>query len=134
MDGLKICNSRLTDHIDYRWGIATEKEIMPRIASLQVIERQIRELEAKAEALKHQEKPGLKQLKALVAKYRLTPSDVELAMNGHGRRSRGSKLAGRKLRVVTLRIGVVHGSQVRLLVTLRAYGRKLPVALQFTRR
>jgi hypothetical protein len=31
---------------------------MPRTASLKVIERQIRELEAKAEALKQREKPG----------------------------------------------------------------------------
>jgi DNA-binding protein H-NS len=71
---------------------------MPRIASLKVIERQIRELEAKAEALKHREKPGLKQLKAVLVKYRLTPSDIELAMNGHRRPGGGSKLAGRKLK------------------------------------
>ena len=70
---------------------------MPRTASLKVIERQIRELEAKAEALKHQEKAGLKQLKAIVVKYRLTPSDLQLAMNGYGRRG-VSKLAGRKLK------------------------------------
>jgi DNA-binding protein H-NS len=71
---------------------------MPRTASLKVVERQIRELEAKAEALKQREKPGVKQLKALLVKYRLTSSDLELAMNGHGRRSGGSKLAGRKLK------------------------------------
>lgn len=71
---------------------------MPRTASLKVIERKIRELEAKAEALKHGEKPGVKQLKAVVAKYRLSPSDIELAMNGHRRRYGGSKLAGRKLK------------------------------------
>jgi len=71
---------------------------MPRTASLKVIERQIRELEANADALKHREKPGIKQLKAVLVKYRLTPSDVELAMNGHGRHVGGSKLAGRKLK------------------------------------
>jgi len=70
---------------------------MPRTASLKVIERQIRELEAKAEALKHKEKPGVKQLKAVLVKYRLTPSDVEFAMSGHGPGS-GSKLAGHKLK------------------------------------
>src|SRR5215813_4781517 len=69
---------------------------MPRIASLKVIERQIRELEAKAEALKQTEKPGIKQLKAVLTKYRLTRSDVDLVMNGHG--GRASKLAGRKLK------------------------------------
>jgi DNA-binding protein H-NS len=93
----KICNSHLTDHIDIGGGIETEKEIMPRISSLKVIERQIRELEARAEALKHEEKPGLKQLKALVKKYRLTPCYLQLAVNGHGRRGL-SKLAGRKLK------------------------------------
>ena len=70
---------------------------MPRTASLKVIERQIRELEAKAEALKQSEKPGIRQLKALLAKYRLTSADVKLAMNGH-RLNGHSKLAGRKLK------------------------------------
>ena len=70
---------------------------MPRTASLRVIERQIRELEAKAEALKQKEKAGIKQLKALLVKYRLTSSDVALVLNGGGR-PRTSKLAGRKLR------------------------------------
>src|SRR5262245_53529594 len=69
---------------------------MPRIASLKVIERQIQELEAKAEALKQRRKPGLKQLKTVLLKYRLTRSDVELVLNGHG--ARASKLAGRKLK------------------------------------
>src|SRR5215813_10005791 len=70
---------------------------MPRTTSLKVIERQIRELEAKAEALKQRDKPGIKQLKAVLVKYRLTPSDVKLAMNGH-RMNGASKLAGRKLK------------------------------------
>ena len=49
---------------------------MPRTASLKVVERQIRELEAKAEALKRAEKPGIKQLKAVMVRYRLSRSDV----------------------------------------------------------
>jgi DNA-binding protein H-NS len=69
---------------------------MPRTASLKVVERQIKELKAKAEALKQTDKPGLKQLKAVMIKYRLTRSDVDAALKG--RRRRGSKLAGRKLK------------------------------------
>jgi len=71
---------------------------MPRTASLKVIERKIKELEAKAEALKKQDKPGLKQLKALLVRYRLTRSDVDAVFNGRGRRGAASKLAGRKLK------------------------------------
>ena len=69
---------------------------MPRTASLKVIERKIKELEAKAESLKQKEKPGLKQLKAIMVKYRLTRSDVDSVLNGRGRGA--SKLAGRKLK------------------------------------
>jgi DNA-binding protein H-NS len=69
---------------------------MPRIASLKVIERKIKELEAKAEAIKNAEKPGLKQLRAVALKYRLTPLDVRNAFNG-GNGKHSSALAGRKL-------------------------------------
>jgi DNA-binding protein H-NS len=79
-------------------GETTEKEIMPRTASLKIVERKIRELEAKAEALKQKEKPGIKQLKGVLVKYRLTRSDVDLVLNGRVRRGGGSKLAGRKLK------------------------------------
>jgi DNA-binding protein H-NS len=71
---------------------------MPRTASLKVVERKIKELEAKAEALKHEEKPGFKQLKAVMAKYRLTRSDVDAVLKGRGRGTGRSKLAGRKLK------------------------------------
>jgi DNA-binding protein H-NS len=74
---------------------------MPRIASLKVIERQIKELEAKAEAIRTADKPGMKQLRAVVKKYRLSSVDVVGALNGRngsGRNgSRRSALAGRKL-------------------------------------
>jgi DNA-binding protein H-NS len=71
---------------------------MPRTASLKVVERKIRELQAKAEALKQIEKPGIKQLKAVMIKYRLTRSDVDEMFNGRGRKGAPSKLAGRKLK------------------------------------
>jgi DNA-binding protein H-NS len=70
---------------------------MPRVASLKVIERQIKELEAKAAALKAAEKPGVKQLRDVVKKYRLSRADVDLALNG-GNRPGESRLTGRKLK------------------------------------
>jgi DNA-binding protein H-NS len=69
---------------------------MPRTASLKAIERRIKELEAKAEAIKTAEKPGLKQLRAVVKKYRLSPADVGSAFNGRNGNGH-SALAGRKL-------------------------------------
>jgi DNA-binding protein H-NS len=69
---------------------------MPRVASIKVIERQIRELEQKAEAIKRYEKPGIKQLRQVVSKYRLTRNDVDLVLKP-GRRKSGA-LAGRKLK------------------------------------
>jgi DNA-binding protein H-NS len=69
---------------------------MPRTASLSRIETQIRELQAKAEALKNAEKPGTKQLLAVVKKYKLDMSDIKKALNGKGG-SRVSKLKGKKI-------------------------------------
>lgn len=68
---------------------------MPRKASLSRIEAQIRELQAKAEALKAVEKPGIKQLKAVLKKYKLSLDDVKLALKGKG--TAGSKLKGQKV-------------------------------------
>lgn len=70
---------------------------MPRRASLETIEAQIRELEAKAEALKNAEKPGMKQLKAVIQKYRLSSDDISQAMNGQ-RSTRGASLRGVKVK------------------------------------
>jgi DNA-binding protein H-NS len=69
---------------------------MPRVASLKVIERKIKELEAKAEVVRTAEKPGMKQLRAVVKKYRLTRADLDGALNGRNGK-RHSALAGRKL-------------------------------------
>jgi len=72
---------------------------MPRTASLAVIERKIKELEAKREALQQQDKLGIKQLKALLVKYRLGRSDVDAVFKLRKGRGNGmSKLAGRKLK------------------------------------
>jgi DNA-binding protein H-NS len=69
---------------------------MARTQSLEVLNRKIRELQAKAEQLQA-EKPGIKQLRALLKKYRLGPADVKIALNGSVRPGRGSKLKGQKV-------------------------------------
>ncbi len=70
---------------------------MARTRSLEVIQRKNRELQAKAEQLEQAEKPGIKQLRALLKKYRLGPADVKLALSGAVRPGRGSRLKGRKV-------------------------------------
>ena len=56
---------------------------MPRSTSLKSIRAQIQALEAKAEALEKADKPGIKQLRAVLIKFKLSPADVKLALNGH---------------------------------------------------
>ena len=70
---------------------------MPRRASLKTIERAIKELQAKAEAIQQAEKPGIAQLKAVVAKFKLRPVDIKLALTGSGTR-RASKAGGKPLK------------------------------------
>ena len=69
---------------------------MPRKASLIRIQAQIAELQAKADAIKNAEKPGMKQLKAVLKKYKLDLSDVRKALTG-GKSAKPSKLAGKKV-------------------------------------
>jgi len=71
---------------------------MARTQSLEVIQRKIRELQSKAEQLEQAEKPGVKQLRALLKKYRLGTADVKIALNGAVRSAGGSKLKGRKVK------------------------------------
>jgi DNA-binding protein H-NS len=71
---------------------------MPRRASLKSIEAKIRELQAKAESLKQTEKPGIKQLKAVLKKYKLTTADIDQAMDGRAKGSRASALKGKKVK------------------------------------
>jgi DNA-binding protein H-NS len=68
---------------------------MPRTTSLKSIQAQILALEAKAEALKNADKPGMKQLRAVITKYKLKPADVKMALNGRGRGR--SSLTGKKV-------------------------------------
>ena len=70
---------------------------MPRTTSLTTIESKIRELQAKAEALKRYEKPGIKQLRNVVKKYKLTMDDIEVAL-GSAKAGKSSKLKGKKLK------------------------------------
>jgi DNA-binding protein H-NS len=69
---------------------------MPRALSLKDIERRIRQLRAEAERLERAEKPGIKQLRAVLKKFRLGPPDIRIALREHG--SRVSKLKGRKVK------------------------------------
>ena len=70
---------------------------MPRRASLKSIEAQIRELEAKAESIKQAEKPGIKQLKVILKKYKLSQTDIDQAMAGGPPRQTNS-LKGKKVK------------------------------------
>jgi DNA-binding protein H-NS len=71
---------------------------MPRTISLKSIQAQIQALEAKAEKLKHAEKPGMKQLRALIGKYKLKRADIDLVLKKGGANlkdkavTRGTKL------------------------------------------
>ena len=68
---------------------------MARTQSLKILQRRIRELQAKAEQLEQAEKPGIKQLRALLKKFRLAPTDVKMALSRDP--GRGSRLKGRKV-------------------------------------
>ena len=48
--------------------------------TLKAVQAQIRILEARAEKLRQVEKPGIAELKAVIAKYKLVPSDFKAAM------------------------------------------------------
>jgi len=70
---------------------------MPRTTSLKVLQRQIRELQARAEKIEQAEKPGIRQLRALLVKFKLAPADIKMALNNKGRAG-ASKLTGRKVK------------------------------------
>lgn len=67
---------------------------MPRKTSLKTLQAQIRVLEAKAEKLQYAEKPGMKQLRAVVAKFKLKPADIKVAFGKSAKRglALGTKL------------------------------------------
>src|SRR6266404_2015474 len=72
---------------------------MPRRTSLKSVEAQIRKLQAKAEAIGKADKPGVAQAKAVIAKYKLKPADIKLAMNGTMKRvARSSTSNGTKVK------------------------------------
>jgi DNA-binding protein H-NS len=54
---------------------------MARAQSLQDLRRKIRELQARAAKLKQAAKPGMRELVALLKKYRLGLSDVKIALS-----------------------------------------------------
>jgi DNA-binding protein H-NS len=71
---------------------------LARNQSLKVLKRKIAVLQAKAQQLEQAEKPGVRQLRAVLRKFKLGPADVKFAMNGATRGIRRSKLAGRKVK------------------------------------
>ena len=71
---------------------------MSRSASITAIKAKIRKLQAQAEMLEQMEKPGIKQLKVVLKKYKLSLPDVKLAMNGSTKPRKKSKLAGKKVK------------------------------------
>jgi DNA-binding protein H-NS len=68
---------------------------MARALSLKVIEHRIRQLQAEAARLERAEKPGIRQLRAVLKKFKLDLPDVRTALNGHA--NRRSRLQGRKV-------------------------------------
>src|SRR5258706_13782046 len=75
---------------------------MPRRGSLKVIERRIRELEAKAEKIKRLESnPAIPKIVRLMRKNRISIGELRSAIGGraskaNGRRGRPSAIRGRK--------------------------------------
>jgi hypothetical protein len=61
---------------------------VPRKLTLKAVEAQIRKLEAQAKKLKEAEKPGMAELKAVIAKFKLAPADIKAAMKAP--RSKGA--------------------------------------------
>jgi len=53
---------------------------VPRRMTLKAVQAQIRKLEARAEKLRQIEKPGIAELKAVIAKYKLASADIKTAM------------------------------------------------------
>jgi DNA-binding protein H-NS len=70
---------------------------MARALSLKDIRRKINQLQAEAEVLAHAQKPGIKQLRLVLKKFKLGLPDVRIALEGT-RGSRRSKLKGVKVR------------------------------------
>jgi DNA-binding protein H-NS len=67
--------------------------VVRRTKSLKSIETQIRRLQEKAERLKEEEQRGAKELRAVIAKYKLGPADVRSALkNGAAHQSRPLRL------------------------------------------
>lgn len=69
---------------------------MPRKLSLKTIQTQIRKLQAKAEKIQQAEKPGVAELRAIVAKFKLVPADIKAAIKG--KRSARGIAKGSKLK------------------------------------
>jgi DNA-binding protein H-NS len=70
---------------------------MGREQALKVLQQKIKQLRAEAERLEQDQKPGMRQLRAVLRKYKLNFSDVKTVMADLGPIGRASKLSGRKV-------------------------------------
>jgi DNA-binding protein H-NS len=69
---------------------------MARVLSLKVIRRRIQRLQEEAERITNAEKPGIKELRGILRKFKLGLRDVKVALNGHN--GRVSKVKDRKVK------------------------------------
>ena len=71
---------------------------MARTKSLKVLQRKIRELQAQADKVEQAERPGIRQLRTVLSKFKLGPAEIKMALNGKASRAGSSKLLGRKVK------------------------------------
>lgn len=72
---------------------------MSNSKEIRMIEAQIRDLSSHLEALKMMDKPGMKELRLILRKFKLDEADVRVALEEAGAAQRRvSKLAGKRLK------------------------------------
>ena len=71
---------------------------MARTQSLARLKRKIQQLQTQAEEIENREKPGIKQLRAMLKKFKLSSADVQVALKGVSSSRRRSTLRGRKIK------------------------------------
>ena len=105
---------------------------MHRKLTLKAVEAQIRKLEAQAKMLKEAEKPGMAELKAVIAKFKLAPADIKAAMKApRSKGARRSMAKGNKLKAKyrnpakRSETWAGHGLKPKWLSSLIAKGKKL---------
>jgi DNA-binding protein H-NS len=105
---------------------------VPRKLTLKAVEAQIRKLEAQAKKLKEAGKPGMAELKAVIAKFKLMPADIRTAMKAPRAKSvrrgmaKGTKLKAKYRNPAKRReTWAGRGHKPKWLSSLIAKGKKL---------